>query len=123
MQITEEIRGGLPIVILPQAHMVLSGKEPGASLTLEEEDIYNVRCNEMIVSALAVKREKNLVGLSILGETGGGGRMSAEERASLIEILKVPMIRTRYPKDNSGSEDVVSLDEDGNIVVLDVGTS
>lgn len=32
------------------------------------------------------------------------------------------MIRTRYPKDDNASEDVVTLDEDGAIVVLDAGS-
>ncbi|MFJ4173418.1 hypothetical protein [Microbacterium sp. NPDC089696] len=46
--------------------------------------------------------------------------------AALLELraagMEPPMLRTFYPHDEEDSADLVSLDRDGNVVVLDPGS-
>lgn len=44
-------------------------------------------------------------------------------KENLRELGEGGKLRTRYPYDTPDSEDVVTLDRDGDIVVLDMGTN
>lgn len=123
VEVSKQMRDGLPTVILPPISVVV-GKEPPlviGDLTREDEGKYNAKCNEIIISSLIKKSQENDSVIRAL-EAGEVGRISEEQKNQKIEELKIPMVRTRYPYDNEGSEDVVSLDENGKIIVLDSGT-
>jgi hypothetical protein len=123
MKITEGVRAGLPTVIMPTHEMVLADVDLREPLSVEDDDRYNEHCNNLIRQALAVMSAQNDVATQLIKAVATeGGRMTTEQREQRLEELARPMVRTRYPFDDNGSEDVVSLDEDGNIVVLDIGT-
>jgi len=67
----------------------------GPHLTDEQDIAYNARCTGAIVGRLL------------------------ELRAAGAEP---PLLRTFYPDDDEQSADLVSLDRDGNVVVLDPGS-
>ena len=122
MTVSKEVRDGLQTVFLPKIDQTVEGVElvNGYPIPTDDQDIaYNAHCTQMIKDALLAKREENSIRIANLETTTS---MSAEDRDELIEQLRTPMIRTRYPADDDGSEDVVSLDREDEIVVLDAGT-
>lgn len=113
MEITQRVRDNLTTLFLPP-HDVLV---PGANNDdpSDEHDIeYNRLCNEMIIARLRDIEKSNAI--------VDDARREELEKAELGAMLERPMIRTRYPKDDFDSEDVVSLDGEGNIEVLDAGS-
>jgi len=82
-----------PTVILPSTIELLG--VPAAQVTDEEDIAYNAHCTAVIVDRLL------------------------ELRAAGAEP---PMLRTFYPHDDDESADLVSLDNDGCVVVLDPGS-
>ena len=111
MEIDMETRAGLPDLVLPPHDVVI----PGADNVFpsDEDDIaYNQWCNETIKNRLEEVRKANESERAGWDEARFGPVPARLER---------PMIRTHYPDDDFESEDVVSLDDDGNIIVLDAG--
>lgn len=114
MDISEEVRSGLPTIFLPPIDVVV----PGANVNdpSDEHDIeYNAWCNEQIKTALAIQEKEN------------AKRRNAwvEDFGPMPEYVKIAMIMTQYPSDTldagNDSRDVVTLDRDGEIVVIDSG--
>ena len=114
MDISEEVRSGLPTIFLPPIDVVV----PGANVNdpSDEHDIeYNSWCNEQIKTALANQEEENTK------------RREAwvEDFGPMPDYVKNTMVMTQYPGDTldtgNDSRDVVALDRDGEIVVLDSG--
>lgn len=112
MDISEEVRSGLPTIFLPPIDVVV----PGANVSdpSDEHDIeYNAWCNEKIKQALKQQADDNAKRRENWDEEAFG---------PTPEYIKNTMVRTRYPADDFESEDVVALDSDGEIVVLDAGS-
>lgn len=126
MTVSKEVRGGLETLNLPFVGVFIPDvlREPitGEPNPTDEQDIaYNAECTRLIVEKLIAKRAENAERVAAL--EAGVGSLSLEGRAQAIELFSgPPMIRTRYPKDDFDSEDVVTLDRDDNVVVLDAGT-
>lgn len=118
MTVSKEVRDGLQTIFLPPIDVVVPGADPHQP-TDEHDMAYNAWCNKRILEELKKKDEENQ---SRIANLRGATNMLAEDREALIESLKVPMARTRYPSDDFDSEDIVSLNRDGEIVVLDAGS-
>lgn len=125
MAVSKEVRDGLFTLNLPFVDVMFPdvALDPnGSPAPTDEQDIeYNAECTRLIVQHLKAVRKENNERIASL-ERGEGGRIPEEERTKLIEELRTPMIRTRYPSDDFDSEDVVTLDRDDNVVVLDAGS-
>ncbi len=115
MDISEEVRSGLPTIFLPPIDVVV----PGANVSdpSDEHDIeYNAWCNEKIKQALKQQEDDN-----------ANRREGWDEEAfgPIPEYIKTTMVMTEYPGDTKSSgndsRDVVSLDRNGEIIVLDSG--
>jgi len=120
MTVSKEVRDGLQTVFLPPIETVVEGVDL-TEITDEQDIQYNAWCTAKIKQALLDKRAENQKRIDNI-RSGATGRMSEEAQAEAIKSLEVPMLRTRYPKDDFESEDVVSLNNDDEVVVLDTGT-
>lgn len=109
----EKTRASLRTVFLPAHDGVVPEADP-ESITDEQDIAYNAWCTQFITRSLRELEEANKSSLATWDHSKFGAPPAHMERA---------MLRTRYPRDTEGSEDVVALDEDGNIVILDAGTS
>lgn len=107
-------RAGLRTVILPAHDGVVPGISDLENITDEQDIQYNTWCNEFITRSLREVEDDNQKQIDNWDISKFGPMPVRLERA---------MVRTRYPKDDDGSEDVVALDEDGKIVIIDAGTS
>lgn len=112
--IDNKTRGMLETLYLPPIDVIV----PDVNILdpTDDEDIaYNAACNERIkerLAAITIRNEAALADPATVERLTDAGVIAAYER---------PMIRTHYPADDFESEDIVSLDENGEIVVLDAG--
>lgn len=128
MEIDEKTRGNLTTIFMPSHSTIVPGADD-ANPSDEDDIAYNEWCTKEIKKNLehfhslqmedyrraVVERDAVLAGLN------EGDPIPARWREPVAEP-GAPMARTRYPGDDEGSEDVVSLDESGNVIVLDTGT-
>ena len=128
MEISQQIRAGLPLIILPPIDVAVIGVDLD-NVSEEELAAYQEYCDEFI--------KRTMLNTQRLYKQDRD-RAVAERDAAIAAIpdgqpvparLQQPipgigpaMARTRYPYDDDGSEDVVSLDRDDNVVIVDAGT-
>lgn len=110
MAISKETRAGVRCVYLPPHDVVLPGIDMKA-ITDEQDKAYNAWCTSEIKNQLVSVKAENDV-----------RRANWPADMEMPEYVAKDMVRTHYPKDDFESEDVVSLDRSGEIVVLDAGS-
>lgn len=118
MTVSKEVRDGLKTIFLPPIDTVVAGVDLDA-ITDEQDKAYNAWCTAEIKRQLLEKAAEDQARYDRIDS--GEAAMSSSAKSDALETLAVTMLRTRYPADDFESEDVVALDDDGNIIVLDAG--
>lgn len=113
--IDEKTRAGLRTVFLPPHDVVVPGAD-NVNPTDEDDIRYNEWCTQQIKQALNDVKAENEKRLKWFED---------HPDQEIPEYLEKPMVMTQYPRDTvergNDSRDVVSLDRDGEVVVLDSG--
>lgn len=106
-----ETRAALQVLVLPPIDSVVFGVS--ANPTEDEKATYQRWCDARIREELNTIEFNNSKVVKAWDET--------VERRPLPDNYKRAMLRTHYPYDDTRSEDVVGLDDAGNVEVIDEG--
>lgn len=109
MKISEETRSGIRTVYLPPIDVAVPGVDL-ENISELDQSRYKAWCENEIKNHLRSVGVENAI-----------RRANWPADTDMPEYVQRDMVRTRYPEDDFGSEDVVAL-ENGNVVVLDPGT-
>ncbi|QNN98599.1 minor tail protein [Microbacterium phage MortySmith] len=110
MAISQETRYGIRCVYLPTYEIALPGVDAENPSDAQKEAYQAMVDNELRRQIASVKVENDI------------RRANWPADTDMPEYVQRDMVRAHYPDDDFASEDVVALDDDGNLVVLDKGS-
>ncbi|QLF84357.1 hypothetical protein SEA_KARATE_33 [Microbacterium phage Karate] len=108
--ISEETRYGIRCVYLPTYEIALPGVDPENPSDAQKAAYQAIIDNELRRQIMSVGVENEI------------RRANWPSDMEMPEYVKRDMVRAHYPSDDFGSEDVIALDENGELVVLDAGS-